>query len=256
MVIALLLSIQLAQATPVPDEKKSIYRVHPLLDGAITLAGAAVVIVPYGFGASLIHPRCPCPVSEIDPLDRSVVGNHSDVANTLSNVTVAVGWLVPVLADLFDVGLSRPFAEDMLVYAEALAVNGALVTIVKYLVQRPLPVVYAGQAPELINVAGGYRSFYSGHTSNVVTALMVASMTYTIRHGGTLWPWLVTGAVGASVAVERVLAGRHFYSDVAMGALAGVVVGWAIPRLHERTRLELALLPSTNGIQLSLGRTF
>jgi membrane-associated phospholipid phosphatase len=36
------------------------------------------------------------------------------------------------------------------------------------------------------------------------------------------------------VAAERVAAGRHFYTDVAVGALAGAVVGTLVPLAHRR----------------------
>src|SRR5919198_2488096 len=212
---------------------ESVYRVHPLIDGAVIVAGAATAAVPYRFSSSLIHPRCPCDPSEVNPIDRTIIGNHSEAADMVSGVSVAAAWLVPVVTDVVDVGVSHELLEDMVVYAEGLAVNGALVTLAKYSVQRPLPIVYAGLAPDLINSPRGYRSFYSGHTSNALTALMVASMTYTLRHGPAWWPWVVTGIFGFSIATERVLAGRHFYSDVAVGAFSGVLVGWTIPRLHE-----------------------
>jgi membrane-associated phospholipid phosphatase len=45
---------------------------------------------------------------------------------------------------------------------------------------------------------------------------------------------VLTAAVGGTVAAERVLAGHHFYSDVAVGALAGFAVGALVLFLHER----------------------
>jgi membrane-associated phospholipid phosphatase len=48
---------------------------------------------------------------------------------------------------------------------------------------------------------------------------------------------MLTAAVGGTVAAERVLAGRHFYSDVAVSALAGFAVGTLVPvpaRARER----------------------
>lgn len=42
----------------------------------------------------------------------------------------------------------------------------------------------------------------------------------------------MTLVVGASVAVERVLAGYHFYTDVLVGAGAGLAVGTAVSVLH------------------------
>ena len=70
--------------------------------------------------------------------------------------------------------------EDATVYVDTLSVNGALVTAAKYIVQRPLPRTYAGD-PALVNQPGGYRSFYSGHTSLVVAALSATAVTLTFH---------------------------------------------------------------------------
>ena len=75
----------------------------------------------------------------------------------------------PPLLDLLVVGTGEAFRTDVLVFAEVLLVNGALVEAAKYLVQRPLPRTYAGD-PALVSSPGGYRSFYSGHTSTAVAA--------------------------------------------------------------------------------------
>jgi membrane-associated phospholipid phosphatase len=78
----------------------------------------------------------------------------------------------------------------------------------------------------------GYRSFYSGHVSLGVSALTAAAITVNRRHGVQAWPWIVTGVVGVSIAAGRVAAGLHFYSDVAVGALMGLGVGYLTTRLH------------------------
>jgi membrane-associated phospholipid phosphatase len=40
--------------------------------------------------------------------------------------------------------------------------------------------------------------------------------------------------VGVLVAVQRVAAGEHFYTDVAAGFASGVASGVAVPLLHAR----------------------
>jgi membrane-associated phospholipid phosphatase len=146
--------------------------------------------------------------------------------------------------DAVDIGVNDVWAADAEVFTETLVVNGALVTAAKYIVQRPLPRTYAGD-PNLINQPGGYRSFYSGHTSLVFAGLAATAMTMRLRYGEKVWPWVVTGVVGTSVAIERVADGRHFPSDVIVGALMGSATGIAVPWLHARAqsrhqRLRLA----------------
>ena len=96
----------------------------------------------------------------------------------------------------------------------------------------------------LLNQPGGYRSFYSGHVSVVVAALSVTAVTLGARHGQRIWPWILVATLGSMVAAERVAAGRHFYTDVAVGAVAGGAVGTLVPVAHLRTE------PGTGGFAL------
>jgi membrane-associated phospholipid phosphatase len=211
----------------------SVYRISPKVDLPLTIGASLAVVLPYAFADRLIRPRCPCTPQEVNSFDRPAIGNTNVFAGTLSDATAGAVIILPLVADAFDVGLSHPLIEDGAVFTETLAVNGALVTAAKYIVQRPLPRTYAGD-PNLINKPAGYRSFYSGHTSLVFAALSATAMTIRRRHGEKTWPWIVTGVVGASVAIERVADGRHFPTDVLVGAVIGTAIGIAVPSLHAR----------------------
>jgi len=231
-----MIALALLLAAPVPPDAvqvapRSIYRVAPGIDVPLIAAGMLAIALPYAFAGNLIHPRCPCDPAEVNSIDRHVIGNHNRVLDDASDVTAAIVLAAPPLLDALDVGFSPTLLEDVTVYGEALAVNGALVTAAKYTVQRPLPRTYAGD-PSLLNQPGGYRSFYSGHVSVVFAALSVTAMTLELRHHQHVWPWVLAVAAGTMVAAERVAAGRHFYTDVAVGAVAGAAVGTLVPLAH------------------------
>jgi membrane-associated phospholipid phosphatase len=230
------IALALLLAVPVPPEAvrappASVYRVSPAIDAPIIGATLLAIAIPYAFAGTFIHPRCPCDPNAVNALDRHVIGNHNKFLDDASDVTAGIVMVGPLLLDWLDVGLSRTLLEDATVYGETLAVNGALVTATKYIVQRPLPRTYAGD-PALLNQPGGYRSFYSGHTSLVVAALSATAVTLEARHGQRVWPWLMVAAIGGMVAAERIAAGRHFYTDVAVGAVAGAAVGTLVPIAH------------------------
>jgi membrane-associated phospholipid phosphatase len=210
-----------------------VYRVEPDIDAPVIVAGALAIAIPYALAGDLIHPRCPCDPAEVNALDRHVIGNHNKFLDTVSDATAGIVLVAPLVLDAVDVGPSRALFEDATVFGETLAVNGALVTAAKYIVRRPLPRTYAGD-PALLNQPGGYRSFYSGHVSVVVAALSVTAVTLDVRHGQRIWPWILVATIGSVVAAERVAAGRHFYTDVAVGAVAGTAVGALVPLAHLR----------------------
>lgn len=246
----------LLQATLQPerdDYPASVYQVSLPVDGTLTVVAGLGIALPYAFSNQLLRPSCPCDPRSVNAFDRAALGQHSAVADVLSDVTVGLAWLLPMLGDSIDTRVSRAFYEDILVYAETLAVNGALVTGAKYLVARPLPLAYGG-VPGLVSSPNGYRSFYSGHTSNAAAATMFAAMTLRLRHGEHVWPWLLATAVTLSVGTERVVAGRHFPTDVLVGGAVGTLVGVLVPWLHRRRTPfipSLSPTPRADGAQLT-----
>jgi membrane-associated phospholipid phosphatase len=229
-------------------DAREVYELHPLVDVPVTVAALAIAGIPYEL-PHLISPRCPCDPAEVNRLDRFAIGYHDEVAATASDVTAGLAMLVPPLADALRLGLGPALRDDVGVFVETLSVNGALVVIAKYLTQRPLPLTYEGR-PRYVESPRGYRSFYSGHTSTVAAALTATAWTIRRREGEQIWPWVLAGVTTASVAVERVAGGRHFPTDVVAGAVAGLVVGTAVPWLHvRRTRaLPVALFPARNAL--------
>jgi len=236
-------------------DPKSIYPLSPWVDGTVTGAASLAIAVPYALSSKLIKPRCPCDPAEGNAFDRGTIGNHSDFADALSTATVAAAIAGPVLYEALDRGLSTALAEDMVVLAEALAVNGALVTLAKSTFQRPIPRVYA----EPPGTAANSRSFYSGHTSTVFAALAVEAQSASARHGGAPWLWAAVIAIGGSVALERVLAGYHFPTDVIAGALIGTATGLAVTWLHARKQPLISgfiLIPRQAGLAVVWGKQF
>jgi membrane-associated phospholipid phosphatase len=248
---ALVLLAALAAAAPARGaDGRNLYALHPRVDVPLTLAALSVSGVPYAF-PRLITPRCPCDRAEVNRFDRFAIGHHSEAAATASDVTVALAMVVPPLADALRLGLGPALRDDVGVFVETLAVNGALVVAAKYAAQRPLPLTYEGR-PYYVESARGYRSFYSGHTSTIAAALTAGAWTIRRRDGERVWPWIVASLATASVAVERVAGGRHFPTDVAVGAAAGFAVGTVVPWLHlRRGGLPVALAPARGGLALA-----
>jgi membrane-associated phospholipid phosphatase len=70
---------------------------------------------------------------------------------------------------------------------------------------------------------------------------------------------LVTAGVGLGEGATRILAGRHFYTDVAAGMAAGTAIGTLIPYLHERNKhATVSITPevSPESVQLVFRKDF
>ncbi|OGR91816.1 MAG: hypothetical protein A2992_08975, partial [Elusimicrobia bacterium RIFCSPLOWO2_01_FULL_59_12] len=213
---------------------------------------------PLVFEAQIIKKQCPCDSGEVNRIDRPVIRYHSPVAQTAGDITVALALAVPPVLDGMDLGFkNKAFVEDLVVYAEVLAVNSAISNAFRYTTQRPRPDAY--RLSPTPSQPGGFASFYSGHTASVFAALSAASMTYNLRYGPHVWPWIVTAGVGLGESATRVFSGRHFYSDVAVGALAGTAIGTLIPYLHKRNKdltVRITPLISSESVQLVYQRGF
>jgi membrane-associated phospholipid phosphatase len=234
---------------PPTTSPRPVYRLDARADGTIMAVSALTIGIPALLASRIIDERCPCDRGGVNGFDRSAIRNHDDTLAVLSTVTVGLAVASPLALDWALLGRGDALTSDALVFAEVLLVNGALTQLVKYSVQRPLPRTYAGD-PRFLRDPRGYRSFYSGHTSTAAAALTAAAFTARQRYGEHVWPWLVDAAVASSVALERVAAGRHFPTDVIVGAAAGAAVGVAVPWLHRRSP-ALFLVPRPGGIDLA-----
>lgn len=217
-----------------PAPPASVYRIVPEIDGPVLAVATLGASVPLFFERQLVHERCVCRRDDVNPVDRWVVGNDSAAAGLASHLLVGAALAAPVVWEQRDLGWTKPFLEDMVVYAEVLAINSALGNIARYGAGRARPDAYL--KPQPVTRSSEFESFYSGHTANIVAGLSAASMTYGYRYGPHLWPWLLTAGAGAAEGGLRIAAGRHFLTDVLTGAAVGAAVGTIVPWLHHRAR--------------------
>ncbi len=167
-------------------------------------------------------------------------------AATLSDVLLGLLILWPFVDSLAVAGLgdmNSDVAWQLSMLAiEAYAADFLLSTIAKELVARERPHgARCSLEDRLANPArcgpsGRLRSFYSGHASAAFNAAGVVCMTHVHMplYASTAADWFACGSalVTASVVVAlRVIADRHYASDVLIGALLGLATGALLPYL-------------------------
>jgi membrane-associated phospholipid phosphatase len=255
------LLLALLVATPDPngaeqtDPPRTVYDVHLAVDIPVTVVAGSMGLVRVLFEDQLARKSCPCDPSGLNALDRGTVGNHSEAASVAANVTVYGVMAALPLADLIDLGWGRTWGEDLMVYAETVAVDTALQNATNFIVSRPRPRTYAGD-PAFVNSGEGYLSFYAGHVSTAFATLSTAAFTIRHRYGERIWPWVVTALVAGSVGFERVASGHHFPTDVAVAAVAGTTIGITVPWLHLRRGPAQVALTGMGGRGLGIAAVF
>lgn len=193
-----------------------------------------------------------CPVSKLLPLDQMAVPLDDQSAANLSDRTQhAAGYVafsVPVILYVGARILPRFFPAtsawmvftDLTLLLQTMLWNGAFTETTRVTVQRPRPYVYR-EPFKHAGTGAHYTSFYSGHTS--FTAAISMAIVFLLIGSG-----VGSGVIGLSLFFSigmtawtgalRVLGGKHFPTDVICGALAGMLVAWAVARLHRRNAVS------------------
>jgi hypothetical protein len=237
--VALAVSPGVAHAQAAPPEPP---RVNWALDSGITIAS----VVGTGLAGLIAVPAQERWQRQLLPLDDGLLGQVSGSAAQLSDVLAAVEVTTP-LALFLSAGLEDDTARRSLIYGETLGLSLLANNVVKYIVRRPRPYVYSDdprvQVYARAEGADSHLSFYSGHASTTFAAAVAGSYLFAQRstdENARAFVWGFTLATASATATLRTRAGKHFYSDVIVGAVIGAAFGLGVPYLHGGTRPQLS----------------
>jgi membrane-associated phospholipid phosphatase len=212
------------------DRSTTYYAVHGSTSGGMLLGALVVNFLYLDHGPKYDF--------EWFPFDRDVRNNFSASASALSDTTLAFAATGPVVVHL-GLGVDRSFSNASMAYLEAVTGQNLLNALTKHLVARPRPYTHRRE-PRITEFTAregteNYVSFYSGHTGLVFSSAVAGSYLFGLRAGE---PWqrrAVWGgelAFASATATLRVVAGRHYVSDVLLGSVLGTAFGFGIPWLH------------------------
>jgi membrane-associated phospholipid phosphatase len=230
----------------------SVYDVDVGSDGAATLSMIAAAVLmelekPEWSGTS----PCPgreasghCDASLVNPLDRLVIGNRSELSSMLSNVLLNLMIAAPLAVSAGDALISHPSypgrrtLEDSLVGLESMAAAAVATEIIKIGVRRPRPFTYDEAVARDVRFDGDARlSFPSGHSSITFASATAMTVTAFERHSVSPEALIVASATYAAAALTaylRTASGKHFYTDVLAGAAIGIASGVLVTHFHLR----------------------
>jgi membrane-associated phospholipid phosphatase len=183
------------------------------------------------------------------PGDYGLRGRQSTGAARMSDSLIAVTIAAPVAAAVGK-GVTPRFLNTGVVYAETLSANLLLNALSKVVFRRPRPYTYRylddSQADD-----DWFVSFYSGHSSTAFSTAVAGSYLFAEsapNDASRIVMWGTELTLASATAMLRVRAGKHYYSDVVVGALLGVGLGIGVPVLHgARYRPKAAELIAAGG---------
>jgi membrane-associated phospholipid phosphatase len=175
-------------------------------------------------------------------MDRWIAGTHSSPAALASDALILPLVSLPMIATAWEAGQGRQSwrsaFEDGAIYTEALVLSSSLNLLVRSTQVHPRPLVYGRDVPASDRLSGeASGSFYSGHANAAFLSAVYFSYTYGLRHPDSRYRGVVwAGSLGAATVVAglRVAAGKHFLSDVLVGAAVGSFFGWSFPYMHRK----------------------
>jgi len=253
-------------------------RVRLIVDLPIIGLSTAIALGSEHIGKEQTWAGCAaCDRGSINALDRTALGNHSAPAKTVSDIGLISLIALPFALDLGDSLIQRArdrspqrsrhirgWGNDVVVLLETFAVTYASTNVVKFALRRPRPYSYEPDSDVGDPTENDARlSFFSGHAS--LSFAMATSYAYLFqaRHPRSRWVapvWVLGMSLASVTAVARVEAGKHFWTDVIVGAAVGTGIGLLVPALHRSRvlgqRVGLSLAPTRRGSLLVLQGRF
>jgi membrane-associated phospholipid phosphatase len=260
-----------ASLFPQAPSPYSPYHVNPAVSLPLSIGALVLYGLSEGFVVPSLHAQPTCRLNSqgthCDPLylptfERNVPQNHSKTWKTTSDALSYGSVALPLAALFVEHFLSPPHTHavqkwlDPLILLETAAASTVATTLLKHTVRRPRPSAYA--PTQRLDALDEQVSFPSGHTSLAAAMTTAYTVTFALKYPHSPWKYAV-GALGVGITCAtgyaRVAAGRHFYTDVAAGALLGGVIGFVVPWLH-RTSVQPLMNASQDGVSLGVVKTF
>ncbi len=255
VVVALLVAMPVqakSWADPGPGDNVGI---NLPLEIALTSAGLAAFVVPELFKESLAPASCIVCNRDLNGVDATFHDALTGwvlprkTADTASNVwAFALLPLASVGGALVATGPNASNGAGLraaVIVLESSVLSAAAVQSFKFFVARERPFAHYGHGDSSTTYSltdhDSHLSFPSGHTALATSLGVSLAMTASLEDSRAApWLWGAAAAVSVSTGALRMIAEKHYFSDVAAGAVLGAASGVIVPLLHRRGSTALA----------------
>lgn len=242
-------------------ESKKIFSLDPLTDGlllgtGVLLSGGELLLYDVMDINRRKYEEKSYSKSDVNAFDRKLIRPYSKIHGDASDFLIMASLITPVT--LLSTDKNEWFTNGVM-YLETILIANGLKETLKLAVNRPRPYIYSGSddLPESdLNDGGWTKSFPSGHTTLAFAS--ATFLTYTFCRYFRNSPWRIPVSIGSyalatGVAVLRVSSGKHFLSDVLVGAAIGSAVGFLVPFLHTlNTKNDMNVAITGNGLSFMM----
>ena len=176
-------------------------------------------------------------ISDINAFDQKAVYQWRPKSARLSDALMFTAIASPLLL-MTSQKIRNDWEKPTVLGLEVFFLNLGLTGLTKELVRRPRPYVYNPDVPISMKTSrDATTSMYSGHTSTAASMTMFSAITLQHYHKGAKWMplvWTSAAILPLGTGILRYRAGKHFWSDIITGYVAGCLTGLLVPVLHRR----------------------
>jgi len=189
--------------------------------------------------------------NRINLFDRSATYYYSKNLSLASDVLLIATVSLP-LSFLFIDKTKEDIFSIGVMYLETLTLTYGLTNLTKNIVQRYRPYAYNSDVPlsEKLTL-DTKKSFFSGHSSAAFASAVFFSTIYSDQissEKSKTLVWAGSLTLASSVALLRYFSGKHFPTDIIAGAVVGGLVGYSIPKLHQKKSNLVMSLPEGSNL--------
>ena len=172
---------------------------------------------------------------DINAFDRKAVHQWRPKSAHLSDALMFTAIASPLLL-MTSQRIRNDWQKPAVLGTEVFFLNLGLTGLTKELVRRPRPYVYNPDLPLSMKMSrDATTSMYSGHTSMTASMSMFTAITLQHYYKGSKWIpliWTSAAILPLGTGILRYRAGKHFWSDIIVGYVAGSLTGLLVPIVH------------------------
>lgn len=183
-------------------------------------------------------------------LDQLLMRPYSEFGHNAAHALFYITMLSPITMIIHQ-DLGTVFTIGMM-YGETLLLSYGIKETVLQFFPRYRPLSYYNDTSfEQLCDQESRKSFPSGHTAHSFAAATFLTTVFSNMYPESPYRRTLAAAsygIASTVAVLRIAAGQHFFTDVLFGAACGTFIGWLVPHLHETDNKlnNMAIYPTIN----------
>lgn len=261
LIVGILFLMGFAQAS---EAERPTYKLNLENDFPVTLAAGGMFGIGMFLYSRMDTPDNPKDKDDLLPWDKPLAGRYNekaDLASDIGSVFAIAPLVVGGIAWHDGSSTGSEFATFTIMFFQAIGIGNGMNLAMRSLEIWPRPYMYAesGDGREKAENAKSeaYGSFFSGHATAAFTVATFTDQWFRTAYPNSPYKGIMRASAYSLATLESVLriaAGKHYFTDVVVGALVGTGVSIGILEMHRDRNENFSVWvgPGVAGITLRI----